>query len=510
MPSASRFFLTWIVVSSLSLTLRPLPAADCNGNGIEDPEEIARGAPDCNQNGVPDACDLEPTVAFSPGPVVETGSAGRTTNLAAADFDGDGVQDLALAIVNQAEENRLVILDNDVVLGIRKKEFALTGPPTSIVAGRFDAGETVDVVVAGLSGLEVHLNRGHANLVRASVVPFSQPVSLPGLAAGDLDQDGDLDLAASSGTATEVFLNDGDGVFAYRSFVGGPARDIEIADVDGGGRLDLILAERDGGGGILINDGEAVFRSGSEPVGNVFLVEAADVDRDQDQDLVSAPGVFVHLNQGDGTFPFRGQFAQATDVLLAATLDPDSDVDIALSRGGQSDTQSDVVILANDGEGIFREVAAAPGVLKPRDLIAFQFDDDLDLDLATVDAGTGKVVILVNEGLPAVASDRNRDGILDDCATPFHRGDPNQDGVLNLSDSIFVLRHLFQSGPAPRCLESADANDDGSIDLTDGIFPLRFLFQGGDTPPSPGPPPGPCDRDPTRSPYLGCEAFICR
>ena len=42
-----------------------LSPADCNGDFLDDAEQIAGGtAPDCNGNGVPDECDLEPRRAF--------------------------------------------------------------------------------------------------------------------------------------------------------------------------------------------------------------------------------------------------------------------------------------------------------------------------------------------------------------------------------------------------------------------------------------------------------------
>lgn len=90
--------------------------------------------------------------------------------------------------------------------------------------------------------------------------------------------------------------------------------------------------------------------------------------------------------------------------------------------------------------------------------------------------------------------------------TLFHRGDPNDSGVLDLSDGTFVFNHLFTGGPAPSCAESADANGDGNIDLSDGVYLLNFLFLGGPSPVDPGPPSEPCGELPDDS-RLGCEAY---
>ena len=92
----------------------------------------------------------------------------------------------------------------------------------------------------------------------------------------------------------------------------------------------------------------------------------------------------------------------------------------------------------------------------------------------------------------------------------FHRGDPNDDGQLNITDGIFVLNFLFLGGPEPTCAESADANNDGGVNITDGIFLLNFLFLGGPAPAAPGPPEEACGEDPDAagSPGdLGCASY---
>jgi hypothetical protein len=62
---------------------------------------------------------------------------------------------------------------------------------------------------------------------------------------GDLDADGDLDLAISNlDGAASVLLANGDGSFAAATNpeIGIPTRDVDLADLNGDGRLDLIAA----------------------------------------------------------------------------------------------------------------------------------------------------------------------------------------------------------------------------------------------------------------------------
>ena len=71
--------------------------------------------------------------------------------------------------------------------------------------------------------------------------------------------------------------------------------------------------------------------------------------------------------------------------------------------------------------------------------------------------------------------------------TKFVRGNANADGVLNITDGIFVLNFLFLGGPTPPCAEAANANGDAVLNITDGIYILNFLFLGGPPPAAPYP-----------------------
>jgi len=83
----------------------------------------------------------------------------------------------------------------------------------------------------------------------------------------------------------------------------------------------------------------------------------------------------------------------------------------------------------------------------------------------------------------------------------FTRGDPNEDGVVDIGDPIYELSYLFVNGPAPECFARLDANDDNLVDIADTIFLLTFLFNNGPQPPEPFDVAGP---DPTPSSVTPC------
>jgi hypothetical protein len=68
----------------------------------------------------------------------------------------------------------------------------------------------------------------------------------------------------------------------------------------------------------------------------------------------------------------------------------------------------------------------------------------------------------------------------------FRRGDADGSGIVDLSDAVMLLDHLFRGGEAPACADAADSDDSGALDLTDSVHLLRLLFQGIGQMPYPG------------------------
>jgi hypothetical protein len=85
-------------------------------------------------------------------------------------------------------------------------------------------------------------------------------------------------------------------------------------------------------------------------------------------------------------------------------------------------------------------------------------------------------------------------------SVPFRRGEVDGEEGINQADALALLFFLF-GGRDLTCLDAADVNDDGKINVSDAIVLLRHLFQGGAAPPEPYDAPGP---DPTAD-DLGCS-----
>lgn len=176
------------------------------------------------------------------------------------------------------------------------------------------------------------------------------------VALGDLDGDGHVDAVVaqgSFGSAQEnvIWINNGNVVFTESGqFIGGgDSRSVALADLDGDGDLDIIIANA---GSAIPNDDEIWINQGGTQGGETgvfapsqslangesFLVEVGDLDSDGDLDAIIAgtQGVQIWWNDGGGnfsagpTFPFFG----LNDIALG-DLDSDSDLDIVVAGEGQ-------------------------------------------------------------------------------------------------------------------------------------------------------------------------------
>ncbi len=84
----------------------------------------------------------------------------------------------------------------------------------------------------------------------------------------------------------------------------------------------------------------------------------------------------------------------------------------------------------------------------------------------------------------------------------FIRGDVDRDERVVLTDPVRSLNLLFGGvARAFLCEDAADSNDDGQVNIADSVYTLTFLFGTGTPPHAPWPEAG---DDPTED-DLGCE-----
>ncbi len=162
-----------------------------------------------------------------------------------ADLDGDGIEDLALAVAGPGGGAAVFFL-HDGQGGLRQSmRVPIPQTPTSIAAGDFNADGLDDLAIGAASPAALHvlLGRGRGEFIAGAIELKDAPA---GLWAVDLDGNNAPDLLAldEGGSAVQALIGDGHGEFKLGPRSGLPTRvtpaALTLADADRDGRLDLV------------------------------------------------------------------------------------------------------------------------------------------------------------------------------------------------------------------------------------------------------------------------------
>lgn len=264
-------------------------AADFNGDGIADVAVIG----DVNWPG--SAAILFGTSSGRLIPRPLEGSI-EARFIIAADFDGDGKRDLAMADASS------IVIRSSNGDGTFGPETILAAPGndtiTGLAAGDVNGDGRTDLLIAGGSGLTTYLGHGDRTFTAGPLTPLAG--NRHELAIGDFDHDGRLDVAAASAVDSLLVIarGNGDGTFTVvqqKMFVADAKLEVRVvaADFDGDGRLDLAVANGEGlrilhgAGDGTFADGPLVPLNWEQTWGEPRRLVAADLNGDGQPDLVA-------------------------------------------------------------------------------------------------------------------------------------------------------------------------------------------------------------------------------
>lgn len=295
------------------------------------------------------------------------GSTGPT-GIAVGDLDGDGVRDDAA--ITCATSNSIAIVRNVSGTPIPSTRASTGVRPRHLVAGALDGAVTDDLVVGlegdaigGGSGLEISRNGG---AFVALTIPAGRSTRVVRVAVADLDGDGDRDVVAlAQGGSDEVHLwaGDGAGALTFAGFLPmasqlGMGAGLCVGDLDVDGDLDIAVVQP-----VLTPPGQTarVFRrttpgplaaanyaadSDQLIAGTIALAAAcADLDQDYIPGFGGGPDLVV-VSGGSGTVDVNYGFQAQSGNFGAAGPVPSGagPVDVALADLDGS-TTTDIVIV---------------------------------------------------------------------------------------------------------------------------------------------------------------------
>src|SRR5438309_4487479 len=344
-----------------------------------------------------------------PAPNIATAG---TASITVANASGEGLHSNAVYFPIATHEANLTLVQ---AVG---SPFPLGGVLGDMVSADFNGDGIPDLAVAGTYAtapdINILLGKGDGTFSTANGSPIPMVASPFSVGAGDFNNDRKMDLLTTSQPANSaaVFLANGDGTFTPPAGNPIPAgqspSDRALGDFNGDGKLDVAVSNPYTNSlTILLGNGDGTFTQAPNPPAAATYpatVTVGDFNGDGNLDLavtVSHPsGVVVLLGNGDGTFtPAPGSpipvgfFATG---IVAADFNNDGKADLAVSDG----IGNIVSILLGNGDGTFKAASGSPVPVGhgPFTEVLGDFNSDGELDLAVVNLNDNTVTILFVNG----------------------------------------------------------------------------------------------------------------
>ncbi|WP_144060025.1 FG-GAP-like repeat-containing protein [Rhodopirellula sallentina] len=276
--------VTTEITGTFNFATEPIAIADYNSDGMDDIALAMSGAAEVMilLAGAGGAL----TVAT---PLV---TAGHNSAITAADFDGDGSTDIATVTFDGTLST--FINSGDGSFG-EATQYTTVASPSSLDAGDIDGDGNVDLLVASnaSASVSVHRNTSTGGFIRGDSVEITEFAT--GIAVADFNNDTAADFAVVSGEGAllEIYQSFANGQFGLLSseVLTNEPHEISADDIDADGSVDLLVGGWRYSASVLLGDNEGGF---TRPVWvsgtnwNEYSIVAADLDGSGSKELITA------------------------------------------------------------------------------------------------------------------------------------------------------------------------------------------------------------------------------
>ena len=350
--------------------------------------------------------------------------------VATGDFNSDGVPDLVVTNSNCANFPTCGASTISILLGNGDGTFQ--GPasystgtdtyPYYVVVGDFNGDGIQDIAVANYATntVSVFLGNGSSGTFQPHIDTSTGGEEPTSIATGDFNGDGKLDIAVTNfyTNNVSVLLGNGDGTFTPASgspyAAGNGPISVAVAEF-GGGQIDLVVVnETDSTAGVLVGNGDGTFQPQSKhPTystgsgGNPLSVVAGAFGGVGSLDLAVADfltqEVSVLLGNGDGTFQAVKYYATGNanpSSIVFADFNGDGNLDLALTSTPLGSAPGNLVsLLFGNGDGTFQPASSSTlfGTgSEAYSAVVGDFNGDGAQDLVVANGVSNTVSVLLN------------------------------------------------------------------------------------------------------------------
>lgn len=429
--------------------------------------------------------------------------------IALGDFSGDGCQDVVA--VASLGDNAVAV---DGVTGGQLWLWQGTQNLYTVTTGDFDGNGQIDAAVAGADDMVTAINGSDGSTMWQFTTPTDQ-IYRKCLAAADLNGDGNVDVVAGADDNMVYAIRGENGAQLWAQNVGGEVDEVDLAQMDNAGPLDVVVAVAGGPDGekVVVLDGidGSVLWSYAAPAA-VSHVEPMDVNDDGIMDVAAGITPFstqvIMINGATQSAIWSEPMPLPSNIMEMGGGDLNMDkIPDVLVPGNSTDRK--VYAMSGDDGHIFWEFPTGGEV---NHCLVYDVDND-GVNEAVVGSDDQNVYVLngldgsqewnystagdvmhvltgdvnCNDRVNIVCVTFDSDGLVYafrtlDETTHYICGDANGDTIVNVADAVFLINYVFKSGPPPDPLEAGDANCDLSVNVADAVYIISYVFKNGPAP----------------------------